>query len=180
MALSGAYKICIHYFIMSKNINNYTAVDTVLESFKDFDNLLVALPSVIATIVVTSDRIPDQRKTIFSDIATGLLGSAIISSLIALSFNKMVVLKLVSQRRLTTQQLCISSGLIDASIAQLLGGVLAWTVDRYPVWITAFLGGEVFVLLLVTTLLSWKIDGSISDEQKQAALEDKPLCNIIV
>lgn len=124
--------------------------EMALQFYQDFD-VLMALPAIIATIVLTSDKVPDQRKSVFSDLATGLLGSTVVSSIIGLAFNKMVLSRPENH---ATRELWSSSRFIDVSMVKLMGGLLAWSVDRFPPRVTAILWGEVFVLLLVTITLS--------------------------
>lgn len=147
-------------------------MDLLLHSYKDFD-VLAALPAVIAVMIMTTlDMIPDQQKTIFSELAAGLLGSTIILSVIALILNKMVLFKFQGHGYLTNGELCIPTGLVDFSIVLLLGGLVAWSVDRYPVRVTVLLGGEALILLLGAMVLSSKIWADMSGVQEQT-LEEK-------
>ena len=131
-------------------------MDLVLQFYKNFD-VLAALPAVIAAMMTAFNEIPDRQKTVFSDLATGLFGSTIILSVIALTLNRMVLFKFQGNGRLTNVELWIPTGLVDFSIVQVLGGLVAWSVDRYPAWVAVLLGSEATILLLGAIALSSKI-----------------------
>lgn len=55
-----------------------------------------------------------------------------------------------------------STGLVGISIVQPLGGLVAWFIDSYHIWVTELRGGEALILLLGAMVLSSKIWADMS------------------
>lgn len=144
--------------------------DIILQLYRGFD-FLAALVAVIAAIVMSFDTIPEHQRTIFSDLAIGFLGSAIISSIIALVFNQIVLFEFQAHDRLDSNQLWIQTGLVDVSIAQLMSGLIAWSIDRYPLWVTVLVGSEALILLLGAMVLSSRMRAGMSGTQEHTLSE---------
>ncbi|KAK7404087.1 hypothetical protein QQX98_010145 [Neonectria punicea] len=138
-------------------------MDLILQFYETFD-VLAALLAVIASVVMAFDGLQDDLKTIFSHLAMGLLGGSIVTSVIALALN---------QQYLAQSELWIPGGLVDVSIAQLLGGLIFWSVDRYPAWVTLSIGIEALLLLLGTMALSSKTWTEMNKAQDDQAPADK-------
>ncbi|KPM41096.1 hypothetical protein AK830_g5491 [Neonectria ditissima] len=138
-------------------------MDLVLRFYETFD-VLAALPAVIAAVVMAFDGLQDDLKTIFSHLAIGFLGGSIVTSVIALALN---------QQDLAQSELWIPGGLVNVSIAQLLGGLMFWSVDRYPAWVTLSIGIEALLLLLGTMALPSKTSSEMNKAQDDQAPADK-------
>ncbi|KAF5017842.1 hypothetical protein F66182_10198 [Fusarium sp. NRRL 66182] len=133
-----------------------TAKSFVLQLYQSFD-VLAASPAVIASVVMASDRSPEAERTVFTHLATGLFTSTIITSVTALTLNKMVLFQFEGSISPTQRETWAPLGLIDVSIVKLLGGLVFWSVDKYPIWITIVIGIEAILSLLGLMALSMKM-----------------------